>query len=139
MMYPRLLYPNVRQENCRKGRARMNCRDAEKLVVPYIKDELTMDELDEFLEHVEYCDNCMEELEIHYMVDVGLRKLDEDDTVYDIVGDLQRKLESSAFRIQRFFTFQVTKYAVGTLMSMALLVAILLQLRIWHQTGFLFF
>ncbi|MBQ2250629.1 MAG: zf-HC2 domain-containing protein [Lachnospiraceae bacterium] len=117
----------------------MDCRQAEKLVVPYIKDELNMDELDDFLEHVDYCDNCMEELEIHYMVDVGLRKLDEDDTVYDIVGDLQRKLESSAFRIQRFFTFQVTKYAVGTLMSMAVLVMILLQLRIWHQTGFLFF
>lgn len=117
----------------------MDCRDAEKLVVPYIKDELNMEELDDFLEHVEYCDNCMEELEIHYMVDVGLRKLDEDDTVYDIVGDLQRKLESSAFRIQRFFTFQVTKYAVGTLMSMAILVSILLQLRIWHQMGFLFF
>ena len=117
----------------------MDCRQAEKLVVPYIKDELHMDELDDFLEHVECCDNCMEELEIHYMVDVGLRKLDEDDAVYDIVGDLQRKLESSAFRIQRFFTFQVTKYAIGTLMSMAVLVMILLQLRIWHQTGFLFF
>lgn len=117
----------------------MKCREAEKLVVPYIKDELTMDELDEFLEHVEYCDNCMEELEIHYMVDVGLRKLDEEDTVYDIVGDLQRKLESSAVRLHRFFRFQVTKYVVGTLMSMALLVSVLLQLRIWYQTGFLFF
>ncbi len=117
----------------------MDCRQAEKLVVPYIKDELHMDELDDFLEHVEYCDNCMEELEIHYMVDVGLRKLDEDDAEYDIVGDLQRKLESSAFHIQRFFTFQVTKYAVGTLASMAVLVMILLQIRIWHQTGFLFF
>ncbi|MBQ5659808.1 MAG: zf-HC2 domain-containing protein, partial [Lachnospiraceae bacterium] len=42
----------------------MDCRQAEKLVVPYIKDELNMDELDDFLEHVEYCDNCMEELEI---------------------------------------------------------------------------
>ena len=117
----------------------MTCREAEKLVIPYINDELTMDELDEFLEHVEYCDNCMEELEIHYMVDIGLRKLDEEDTVYDIVGDLQRKLESSVARLQRFFTLQVTKYAVGTLMSMALLVTLLIQFRIWHQSGFLFF
>lgn len=117
----------------------MNCREVEKLVIPYIKDELSIDELDDFLEHVEDCSNCLEELEINYMVDVGLRKLDEDDTVYDIVGDLQRKLESSTFRIQRFFTFQITKYAIGTLSSMALLVAILLQLRIWHQSGFLFF
>ncbi len=117
----------------------MTCREAEKLVVPYIHDELTIDQLDDFLDHVEYCDNCMEELEIHYMVDVGLRKLDEDDTVYDIVGDLRRKLDESVGHLHRFFTFQVTKYAVGTLMSMALIVTILLQIRIWHQSGFLFF
>ena len=113
--------------------------EAEKLVIPYINDELSPTEQEDFIEPIETCEKCREELEIHYMVDVGLRKLDEDDAVYDIVGDLQRKLESSAFRIQRFFTFQVTKYAVGTLMSMAVLVMILLQIRIWHQTGFLFF
>lgn len=117
----------------------MTCREAEKLVVPYINDELTIEELDGFLEHVENCDNCMEELEIHYMVDVGLRKLDEEDTVYDIVGDLQRKLESSSVRLKHFYTFQVTRYAIDTLMSMALLVTVLLQLRIWNQSGFLFF
>lgn len=117
----------------------MTCMEAEKMVIPYINDELTIDELDEFLEHVTNCDNCMEELEIHYMVDVGLRKLDEDDATYDIVGDLVRKLEDSAVHLQRFFAFQVTRYAVNTLMSMALIVAVLLQFRIWHQSGFLFF
>ena len=35
--------------------------------------------------------------------------------------------------------FQIMKYAVGTLMAMALLVTSLLQIRIWHQAGFLFF
>ncbi|MBQ7797459.1 MAG: zf-HC2 domain-containing protein, partial [Lachnospiraceae bacterium] len=114
-------------------------REAEKMVVSYIHDELTIDELDDFLDHVESCDNCMEELEIHYMVDVGLKKLDEDDATYDIVGDLMRKLESSARELQRFSVFQITKYAVSTLMSMWLLLAVMLQIRIWHQAGFLFF
>ena len=117
----------------------MNCREVEKLVVPYINDELSMDELDEFLEHVESCEKCMEELEIHYMVDVGLRKLDEDDAVYDIVGDLKRKLENSGWQLHRFFAFQVTKYVIETLSVMALVVMILLQLRLWDQMGFLFF
>ena len=117
----------------------MTCMEAEKMVIPYIKDELTIDELEEFLDHVTDCDNCMEELEIHYMVDVGLKKLDEEDATYDIVGDLMRKLDASAAHIQRFFTFQVTRYAVNTLMSLALIVMVLLQFRIWHQTGFLFF
>ena len=117
----------------------MTCREVEKLVIPYIHDELTVDQLDEFLEHVEVCDSCMEELEIHYMVDVGLKKLDEDDGTYDIVGDLVRKMESSAWEIQRFTAFQITRYAVTTLMFLALVLSVLLQLRIWDQNGFLFF
>ena len=117
----------------------MTCREAEKMVISYIHDELTKDELDEFLEHVENCDSCMEELEIHYMVDVGLKKLDEEDTTYDIVGDLMRKMEASVREMQRFTVFQLTRYVVTTLSAMWLLLAILLQIRIWYTDGFLFF
>ncbi len=117
----------------------MTCQEAERMVIPYIHDELTIDELDEFLEHVETCDNCMEELEIHYMVDVGLKKLDEDDATYDIVGDLMRKMDSSVYELKRFAVVQITRYAVTTLSAMFLLLAVALQVRIWHQTGFLFF
>ena len=117
----------------------MTCREIEKMIIPYIHDELTVDELDEFLEHVENCDNCMEELEIHYMVDVGLKKLDEDDATYDIVGELMDKMDSSANEIRRFEMFQITRYAVNTLSAMFLVLAAALQFRIWHQAGVLFF
>ncbi len=117
----------------------MTCLEAEKLVIPYINDRLSIAELEDFMEHIETCGNCREELEIHYMVDIGLKKLDEDDGTYDIVGDLKRRLEESAAVLRRFLAFQIMKYAVGTLMAMALLVTSLLQIRIWHQAGFLFF
>ncbi len=117
----------------------MTCLEAEKLVIPYINDRLSISELEDFMEHIETCENCREELEIHYMVDIGLKKLEEDDDAYDIVGDLRRKLEESAAVLRRVLIFQITKYAVGTLMTMALLVTSLLQIRIWHQAGFLFF
>ena len=67
----------------------MTCVEAEKMVVPYMKDELSPTELEDFLDHIHTCENCREELEIHYMVDVGLKKLDEADGTYDIVGDLK--------------------------------------------------
>ena len=57
----------------------MTCLEAEKLVIPYINDRLSIAELEDFMEHIEMCGNCREELEIHYMVDIGLKKLDEDD------------------------------------------------------------
>ena len=115
----------------------MTCVEAEKMVVPYMKDELSPTELEDFLDHINTCENCREELEIHYMVDMGLKKLDEADGTYDIVGDLKRKVAESYRSLRHISMFQITTYAVSTLMGMALIVMILLQLRIWKTFGFL--
>ena len=115
----------------------MTCREAERLVMPYINGELTDAELAEFLKHIDTCEDCREELEIHYMVDVGLKKLDEADGTYDIVGDLKRKVAESYRTLRHISIFQITTYAVTTLGGMALVVMILLQLRIWKTMGFL--
>ena len=115
----------------------MTCVEAEKMVVPYMKDELSPTELEDFLDHIHTCENCREELEIHYMVDVGLKKLDEADGTYDIGGDLKRKVAESYRSLRHISMFQITTYAVSTLTGMALIVMILLQLRIWNTFGFL--
>ena len=115
----------------------MTCVEAEKMVVPYMKDELSPTELEDILDHIHTCENCREELEIHYMVDVGLKKLDEADGTYDIVGDLKRKVAESYRSLRHISMFQITTYAVSTLTGMALIVMILLQLRIWNTFGFL--
>ena len=115
----------------------MTCVEAEKMVVPYMKDELSPTELEDFLDHIHTCENCREELEIHYMVDVGLKKLDEADGTYDIVGDLKRKVAESYRSLRHISMFQITTYAVSMLTGMALIVMILLQLRIWNTFGFL--
>lgn len=117
----------------------MTCIQAEKMIVPYINDELTPMELEDFMDHLETCQSCREELEIYYMVDVGLKKLDDDDATYDFVGDLRRMLEESSRTLRRFFSLQITQYVVGTLAGMALIVTILVQFRLWAQYGFLFF
>ena len=115
----------------------MTCMEAEKMVIPYINDQLSVTELEDFIEHIKTCENCREELEIHYMVDVGLKKLDEADGTYDIVGDLKRKVAESYRSLRHISMFQITTYAVSTLTGMALIVMILLQLRIWKTMGFL--
>ena len=45
----------------------MTCQEAERLVTPYIRDELAGDELEAFLNHIDECPNCREELEIYFM------------------------------------------------------------------------
>ena len=77
----------------KKGRKRrhMTCQEAERLVTPYIRDELSGDELEAFLNHIDECPNCREELEIYFMVDVGLKQLDNGSGTYDIAGDLENR------------------------------------------------
>lgn len=36
----------------------MTCMEAEKMVVPYMKDELSPTELEDFLDHIKTCENC---------------------------------------------------------------------------------
>ena len=92
----------------------MTCREAERLVTPYIQDKLSGDELEAFLEHLEHCRNCQEELEIYFMVDVGLKQLDTGSGTFDIM-----------------WRFRKMEYAVNTLGVMAVLVTVMLQVRIW--------
>ena len=98
----------------------VTCQEAEHLVTPYINDELTGDETEAFLAHIESCRNCQEELEIYFMVDVGL-----------IAGALERRIEESYSRVHRMWLFRSLKYAVNTLSIMAVIVTVLLQFRIW--------
>lgn len=109
----------------------MTCQEAERLVTPYIRDELTGDELEGFLAHLEKCRNCQEELEIYFMVDVGLKQLDSGRGTFDIMGALERKIEESYGRVRRMWAFRTLRYSVNTLWIMAVMVTILLQVRIW--------
>ena len=109
----------------------VTCQEAEHLVTPYINDELTGDETEAFLAHIESCRNCQEELEIYFMVDVGLKQLDKGYGTFDIAGALERRIEESYSRVHRMWLFRSLKYAVNTLSIMAVIVTVLLPFRIW--------
>ena len=105
--------------------------------MPYINGSLTDEELEAFLKHIDNCAECREELEIYFTVDVGIRQLDEGTGTYNIKGALDTALELSRQRIHTLHLFQTMHYAVNTLCFWSLLVVIILQLRIWSQSGFM--
>ncbi|WP_349948280.1 zf-HC2 domain-containing protein [Lacrimispora sp. BS-2] len=115
----------------------MTCKEVERLVMPYINDELTDDELGEFLEHLESCPDCREELEIYFTVDVGIRELDSETGNYNIKGALESAIEQSRQRLQVIRCIKIARYAVATVSAMALIFTVLLQCRIWMQWGLL--
>lgn len=68
----------------------MKCHDAQRMISDFIEKKLTDQQLEGFLEHIETCQNCYDELEVYYMITIGLRQLDEDHTG---TMDLKRNLK----------------------------------------------
>ena len=107
----------------------MTCQEAEKLVTPYIQGDLDGSQLEEFLEHIETCENCQEELEIYFTVDYGIRQLDSDADNYNIKGEMEERLAESRIQVQRRRLLFIARYAVNTLVAMSLAVMAVMQLR----------
>ena len=111
----------------------MTCREAERLVMPYINGSITDGELKDFLKHIETCEECREELEIYFTVDVGIRQLDQGTGTYNIKGALETALELSRQRVHTLGILETARYAVNTLCFWAVLVVLVLQFRMWWQ------
>ena len=54
----------------------MNCQNAQSMVLNFINNKLDKEETKAFIEHVRDCKDCWEELEIYYVMLVGLKQLD---------------------------------------------------------------
>lgn len=56
----------------------MDCRTAESMVTRFIDHSLSMNELEGFLDHIEHCPSCYDELETYFIVHEAMQQLDED-------------------------------------------------------------
>lgn len=109
----------------------MTCREARKLIIPFIHDELSIEETRDFLQHVRGCKGCMDELEIYYIVDVGLDKSDNEDMDYNLKAALNSHIREAYQRILIIFIGRVLKYSINTLMFFGVFIIAMMQLRIW--------
>lgn len=80
----------------------MDCREMQGLIVPFIKSELTMEKAKEFFQHIDNCPDCKEELEVYYMMMVGIKELDEDNPKsLDLHSQFEELLECSRTEINK--------------------------------------
>lgn len=106
----------------------MTCKEAEQMVTPYIKDELTDKELAEFLEHIEDCSSCYEELEIYYTLYTGLSQLDGENEGIDMRNLMQDALHGSRMRIRGKKIFNVYYVLSQVLAVLALILMIVVEI-----------
>ncbi len=76
----------------------MNCNEAEKKIPSFLRDDLDSSRLEEFVEHIENCPECKEELSIQFLVVEGLERL-EGGNNFNLQEELLMKLEDAEHRI----------------------------------------
>lgn len=111
-----------------KGGFPMTCKEAEQMVTPYIKEELTDKELAAFLEHIEGCKSCYEELEIYYTLYAGLAQLDGENENLDMRNLMRDTIHASKMRVRGRKIFNVYYVFSQVLALLALGVMIIMEI-----------
>lgn len=80
----------------------MTCLEAQNLITPFINDQLDIPTLEDFINHINHCDDCREELEVYYTLLTGMKQLDDDKNLSgDFHVDFVNKLRKAEERIKR--------------------------------------
>ena len=109
----------------------MDCRTAEGMVSSYIKHDLPLNELEEFLDHVQNCSSCYDELETYFIVHEAIQQLDEkeDGTVLDFRELLEQDIRRSRRHIlqKRWLHFLSVIFLLAVLIAAASFVVFLVM------------
>ena len=107
-----------------------SCKINLKRVIPFIKSELKDDEVEEFLEHINTCKSCNEELELYYIIETKLKESEtKDKGIY--LPSLKDFIINEYKRVYLTTVLKIIYYAVNTLVILAALFTMILQLRVW--------
>lgn len=91
----------------------MNCQTAESMVNRYIEHDLSVEELEDFLEHVENCPSCYDELETYFIVHAAMRQLDEESGESSL--DFRELLEDDIHSSKRYIVKKKFRRALSGL------------------------
>ena len=71
----------------------ISCKDVENYLQPYLEDKLNFSDTKVLLEHLKDCRECMDELEIRYLLYEGLKRLEKGHNL-----NLKAELEERIYR-----------------------------------------
>lgn len=104
----------------------MTCLEAQRLITAFINDQLTIEQLEAFLSHVNSCPDCMEELEVYYALLTAMKQLDEEKDLsndyhielLDRIKHLEDRIVHAKFvKIRKRILFFLTIVVIGVVSS----------------------
>lgn len=100
----------------------MNCKDTQKMIMPFVNKDIDNGEMAQFLDHIKTCPICMEELEVYYTLITSMRQLDDEEELSDnYKRDLLDLLERSEEKIRNKNRLYISKKVV--LLSIVIIIS----------------
>lgn len=96
----------------------MDCKEFEKKIPAFISRDLAYKELKQFLEHMEHCPECREELTIQILISEGMIRLEEGNAF-----DLQKEIDGRLREAERQIRMHKTMRYVRITLELAALAA----------------
>ena len=103
----------------------MTCKDAEKMIPLFLEDGLDTDDLRKFMEHVDKCEGCKEELTSQFLVSEGMARL-ESGNVFDLQNELKYCMEEAGHTLKLRESMHWLLYAIQGLIVIAAITLIVL-------------
>ena len=107
----------------------MNCKDVEKLIPLFVEDQLDTEDLREFVDHINSCKECEEELTIQLLVTEGLQQL-ESGNAFNLQDDFKIHIADAEHTLKVRENMKWLLFGLEGLV-VVLLLAILFLIFIW--------
>lgn len=100
--------------------SKISCKEAAKMIPGFIASTLSEKEMAVFIEHIENCPACKEELSIQHMVTVGLEHVEKGDNV-NLDKELSDKLNDAkhAIKVRASMNFIAYLFFILALLTLA--------------------
>ena len=108
----------------------MTCKEAEKLIPVFLEADLDTDDLREFMEHIEECGECKEELSIQFLVKEGLSRL-EAGSVFDLKNELEYRIGMEEHALKMRESLMWLSYLLDGLVVIAAIVLVALVMAFY--------
>ena len=105
----------------------MDCKEFNSLIQDFVHDRLDEIKLSEFLEHIEECEDCRDELRTQYLIYEGLERLEAGDT-FDLDKDLSHLMELQSKRLRSRQGIKMTAIASEILTTAAFIIVLFVVL-----------
>ena len=111
----------------------MNCRTAEGMVNRYISHDLPVDEMEEFLDHIQNCSSCYDELETYFIVHEAMQQLNEDSG--ESVLDFKDLLEQDIRKSRRYICKKkLYRFCIGAMICLLIVALAAFLVYVMMQT-----